>query len=284
VDSGIHQDNSLQAQNPSGQEEPPTGGKSGGWWRPVALLAVVIAVLVLAKVFGIGGRLAALRDWIGALNPLGPLVFVLIYVVAVIAALPGSALTIAAGALFGSVEGIILVSISATIGASLAFLIGRYFAREAVVRWLSKSEKFQRLDQLTEEHGAIIVALTRLVPIFPFNLLNYGFGLTRVPFWTYVSWSWLCMLPGTALYVVGADAFTKGLAQGKVPWGLLAALAGVLVILTLLVRSARKKLQLKEMKTQAGSPPDAGKPYREPEISPLDQYNETLLANVRPPG
>lgn len=88
------------------------------------------------------------------------------------------------------------------------------------------------------------MALTRLVPIFPFNLLNYGFGLTRVPFWTYLLWSWFCMLPGTALYVVGEDAFTKGLAQGKVPWSLMGALAGVAVILTFLVRAARKKLQL----------------------------------------
>lgn len=264
------------------QLEAGSGHKSLGWWRPVALLAVVIAILVLGRVFGIGGRLEALRDWIATLGPWGPLVFVLVYVVATVAALPGSVLTIAAGALFGSVLGIILVSISATLGASLAFLMGRYFAREAVVGWLGQNQKFQRLDQLTEEHGAIIVALTRLVPIFPFNLLNYGFGLTRVPFWTYVFWSWLCMLPGTALYVVGADAFTKGLAQGKVPWSLIAALAAVAGILTLLVRGARQKLQLKEMRVQTGSS-DAGEPYREPEVEPLDQYNQNLLANVHPP-
>ncbi|HEY9074869.1 MAG TPA: VTT domain-containing protein, partial [Desulfobaccales bacterium] len=268
-----------QSQKPAGPTE--AAAKKGGRWRPVLLLVVLVAILILAKVFNVGEKLGALRDWIITLGPLGPLVFVPIYVVAVVAALPGLALTIVAGALFGSVLGIILVSISATIGAGLAFLVGRYFAREAVVRWLSKNEKFQRLDQLTEEHGAIIVALTRLVPIFPFNLLNYGFGLTRVPFWTYVFWSWLCMLPGTVLYVVGADAFTKGLATGKVPWGLIGALAGVVVILTFLVRAARKRLQLKEMKTQAASL-DAGNPYREPEVSPLDQYNEALLANVHP--
>ena len=76
-------------------------------------------------------------------------------------------------------------------------------ARDAVANWLSRSEKFQRLDKLTAEHGAIMVALTRLVPIFPFNLLNYGFGLTRVPFWTYVFWSWLCMLPATVVATCG---------------------------------------------------------------------------------
>ena len=267
MDPSRNKDDSLQSQAPPGQPEPAAGKKRGGWWRPVLLLAVLVAILVLAQVFGVGEKLGALRDWLSTLGPLGPLVFVLIYIVAVVAALPGSAITIAAGALFGSVLGVILVNIGATIGASLAFLIGRYFAREAVVNWLSKSDKFQNLDRLTEEHGAIIVALTRLVPIFPFNLLNYGFGLTRVPFWTYVFWSWLCTLPGTILYVVGADAVTKGLAQGQVPWGLIGALVGVVVILTFLVRSARTKLQLKEMKTLAGSP-DAGNPTGSPRSAP----------------
>jgi uncharacterized membrane protein YdjX (TVP38/TMEM64 family) len=79
---------------------------------------------------------------------------------------------------------------------------------------------------MTERHGAIIVAITRLVPIFPFNLLNYGFGLTRVRFGTYLLWSFLCMLPGIALYVVGADALTRGLAEGGSVGQLLAALLG----------------------------------------------------------
>ena len=110
----------------------------------------------------------------------------------------------------------------------------------------SGNEKFRQLDTLTERHGAIIVAITRLVPIFPFNLLNYGFGLTRVPFGTYLFWSWLCMLPGTVLYVVGADAFTQGLAEGRVPWALLGALVAALVVLVLLVRYARRTLARRE--------------------------------------
>ena len=227
--------------------------------RPVLFLVVIISLLVIAKVFGLGEKLGDLRDWIGTMGSLGPLVFIVIYVVAVVAAIPGSALTVAAGALFGSVFGVIWVSIASTLGASLAFLIARYFARDAIVKWLSKNEKFRRLDQLTEDHGAIIVALTRLVPIFPFNLLNYGFGLTRVRFWTYVSWSWLCMLPGTILYVVGADAVTKGLTRGEVPWVLVGALVGIAVVLFVLVRFARKKLQDKEGTSVAATEPDSEK-------------------------
>ena len=227
--------------------------------KPVLFLLVILSLLVIAKVFGLGEKLGELRDWIGTLGSLGPLVFVAIYIVAVVAAIPGSALTVAAGALFGSVFGVIWVSIASTLGASLAFLIARYFARDAIVKWLSKNEKFRRLDQLTEDHGAIIVALTRLVPIFPFNLLNYGFGLTRVRFSTYVLWSWLCMLPGTVLYVVGADAVTKGLTRGEVPWVLVGALTGTGIVLFVIVRFARKKLQDKEGASGAGTQPDRGK-------------------------
>lgn len=240
-------------------EEPTTARPSApshhvhasGWWRPVGLVGLIVAILLLSKVFGLGERLGAVRDWIGTLGAWGPVVFVLIYVAATVAAVPGSVLTVGAGALFGSILGVVLVSVASTLGASLAFLVARYFARDAAARWFSSNEKFRRLDKLTEEHGAIIVALTRLTPIFPFNLLNYGFGLTRVPFSTYVSWSWLCMLPGTVLYVVGADALTRGLSQGRLPWGLVGAVAVAGVVLALLVRYARRTLQAKETDTVA---------------------------------
>ncbi len=262
-----------------GSEQP----KPRGWWRPVLLLGLVITVMVLAWVFDLGTYLVFTRDWIRGLGPLGPLVFLVLYIIAVVTALPGSVISIAAGALFGAVLGVILVSLGSTIGASLAFLISRYFARESVVNWLGKSEKFQRLDRLTEEQGAIIVALTRLVPIFPFNLLNYGFGLTRVPFWTYAFWSWLCMLPGTVLYVVGADAVTKALAQGKVPWVLVGTFLVALLFLVVFVRFAKRRLGTAETASSAdgSSGSDDSLPPL-PEISPLDEHNRELAANVRP--
>jgi uncharacterized membrane protein YdjX (TVP38/TMEM64 family) len=167
----------------------------------------------------------------------------LIYIVGTVCALPGSALTALAGVIFGSVVGVVCVSIGATIGASLAFLIGRYFARDAVANWLARNAKFQQLDRLTEEHGAIIVAITRLAPIFPFNLLNYGFGLTRVKFWTYVFWTWLCILPGTILYVVGADAIARAVSQGAIPWTLIGVVIVALAFVVLLAALARRKLK-----------------------------------------
>ena len=177
------------------------------------------------------------------------LVYILIYILATVAALPGSALTVIAAALFGSVRAVLIVSIAATAGAALAFLIARYVARPSVSAWLKDNPRFHRLDELSEKHGAIIVALTRLVPLFPFNLLNSGFGLTRVHFWTYVFWSWLCMLPGIVLYVVGTDAAVKGIAEGKTPWLLIAVFLVAACVVLVLVRLAKRHLQDQTPKT-----------------------------------
>jgi len=223
---------------------PPPRKKS--IWRPIALGLIIITFMVLAKVFNLAGSLGELREWILSLGALGPLVYILIYIGAVVLAIPGSIITIMAGVMFGSVLGVATVSVGSTIGASLAFLVSRHIAREAIAQKLAINKKFHHLDQLTKEHGAIIVAITRLVPLFPFNLLNYGFGLTLVPFWTYVFWSWICMLPGTVLYVVGADAVASAVSEGRVPWILIGILVITAGFITFLVRQARKKLKAKE--------------------------------------
>lgn len=235
-----------------GGEVPPRGAR--GWARPLLFATGLAALAIAASVFGLGERLAELRGFIEGLGPFGPVVFALIYAAATVAAVPASLLTLAAGAMFGSVVGIATVAAGATLGAAAAFAIARWLARDAVAGWLAKSQKFAELDAMTERHGAIIVAITRLLPIFPFNLLNYGFGLTRVRFGTYLFWSALCMLPGTVLYVVGADAVTRGLAEGRVPWGLVAVIALAVGALVLLVRRARRTLAAREAAAAAPGP------------------------------
>ena len=121
---------------------------------------MVVLIIVLARVLEADKYLGSLQDWIQGLGSWGPVVFILIYAIAVVAAIPGVALTLIAGALFGSAVGIVVVSLAATLGASLAFLVARYFARDAAARWLSKKKAFRRLDEMTETHGATIVALT----------------------------------------------------------------------------------------------------------------------------
>jgi uncharacterized membrane protein YdjX (TVP38/TMEM64 family) len=217
--------------------------KKSGIWRPLLLIGVVVSAAILLRFLGIAERLGDLKEWIRGAGSLAPLVFVTVYIIAVVAALPGVALTVIGAALFGSLTGVILVSIASTAGAGLAFLIARYIARERMVQRFSGNETFRMLDRMTKEHGAVVVAITRLVLIFPYNLINYGFGLTDVPFRTYLFWSWLCMLPGTVLYVVGVDAVLSGLSLGKIPWPLIAVAAAAGVILIVLVKIAGRRLR-----------------------------------------
>jgi uncharacterized membrane protein YdjX (TVP38/TMEM64 family) len=228
------------------KKQGTTGARGKDIWRLVLFAAVVLSLIVLARVFGLGERLQELRDWIAGMGNLGMVAYVGLYIVAVVAAVPGLPISIAGAAIFGAFKGVILVSIGSTLGASLAFLIARYLARDAVYRRLSENDKFRRLDRLTEQHGAVIVAITRLVPLFPFNLLNYGYGLTRIPFWTYAFWSWLCMLPGTIVYLVGTDALVTAAATGDVPWLIVGVFVVALAGVILAVRIASGKLKDKE--------------------------------------
>jgi len=219
--------------------------KSKYWLKPVVLIVIIVTLFIVVNVYGLGENIEELQHWIESLGFWGPIAFFVIYLGAVIATIPGTIFGVIAGALFGSVIGVIIISISSTIGASLTFLIARYFARDSVARWLSKNKTMKRLDQLTQEQGMVIVGLTRLIPLFPFTLLNYGFGLTKVSFKTYVFWSWLCMLPGTIIVVVGTDVLTQGITQGRVPLELVGVLVINSLILGLIVWYERRQLQEK---------------------------------------
>ncbi len=232
------------------EDKGKAGAKGKDIWKLALFAAVVLSLIVLARLFGLGERLQELREWIAGMGNRGMVVFVALYIVAVVAAVPGLPISIAAAAIFGAPKGVILVSIGSTLGASTAFLISRYLARDAISHWLSGNEKFQRLDRLTEKHGAIIVAITRLVPLFPFNILNYGYGLTKVPFWTFAFWSWLCMLPGTIVYLVGTDALVTAAATGEVPWLIVGVFVVALAGVILAVRIASGKLKEKEKNTE----------------------------------
>ncbi|HEX3129570.1 MAG TPA: TVP38/TMEM64 family protein [Thermoanaerobaculia bacterium] len=182
------------------------------------LVFALIGVAVLALLI-LGGRQAAaflprFADWVRSLGALGPLVFILGYAVATVAFIPGSALTLAAGFLFGVVRGTVFTLIGATLGASAAFLVARYVARGAIERRIAGNPRFTAIDRAVGREGFKIVALLRLSPVVPFNLLNYSLGLTRVRFLPYFAAS-AAMLPGTLLYVYyGAAAESLALALG----------------------------------------------------------------------
>ena len=139
-------------------------------------------------------------QWIDSLGAIGAIAFIVIYIIATIAFFPGSILTLGAGVVFGVVLGSLYVFIGAIIGAIAAFLVGRYLARSWVANKIATNQKFQAIDRAVAKEGLKIVLLTRLSPIFPFNLLNYAFGITGVSIKNYVIGS-LGMIPGTIMYV-----------------------------------------------------------------------------------
>lgn len=146
---------------------------------------------------------AILRDalqWIDSLGTVGAIAFIAIYIIATIAFLPGSILTLGSGVIFGVVWGSLYVFIGATLGATAAFLVGRYLARDWVARKIADNKKFAAIDRAVGTEGLKIVLLTRLSPIFPFNLLNYAFGITGVSLKDYIIGS-VGMIPGTIMYV-----------------------------------------------------------------------------------
>jgi uncharacterized membrane protein YdjX (TVP38/TMEM64 family) len=185
--------------------------------RPRRLRLVVFAAVVLGLFvasFFVPARqwLGAFRDWVAEQGAWGAAVYGLAYVVCTVLFVPGLLLTIGAGALYGPVWGTMLVSIAATAGASAAFLIARYVARDQVRAWLAGNPKFAAVDAAVARRGAWIVFLLRLSPLFPFNLLNYALGLTGVSFPAYVLASWVGMLPGGLAYVLVGYAGRQALA------------------------------------------------------------------------
>ncbi|MBN3895871.1 MAG: TVP38/TMEM64 family protein [Nostoc sp. NOS(2021)] len=139
-------------------------------------------------------------QWIDSLGTLGAIAFIALYIIATVAFFPGSILTLGAGVIFGTVWGSLYVFIGATLGATAAFLVGRYLARGWVASKIADNKKFAAIDQAVGKEGLKIVLLTRLSPIFPFNLLNYAFGITGVSLKDYFIGS-VGMIPGTIMYV-----------------------------------------------------------------------------------
>jgi len=217
------------------------------------LLPAALVLGLAAAFFVFDGRtlLSETLAGLAGLGAWGPVLFVVAYVIATVLFVPGSALTLGAGALFGVGLGSALVSVGATLGATAAFLVGRYFARDWVARKIEGNRTFSAIDRAVATGGWRIVGLTRLSPAFPFTLLNYAFGLTRVSLRDYVLASWIGMMPGTVMYVyIGSLARAVGERQRtSAEWALygvgLVATIGVTVYVTRLARRAlRENLQL----------------------------------------
>jgi uncharacterized membrane protein YdjX (TVP38/TMEM64 family) len=223
--------------------------------RPALL--VVFAVVALTVVAALSGHLPV-RAWLSGTvayirdaGTLGVLLFATVYVVAAVFFLPGAVLTLGAGFAYGPVLGVLIVSPVSVLAASVAFLVGRFVAREWIGRRIAGDPRFAAIDDAIANDGFRIVMLLRLSPLFPFSLLNYALGLTKVSFRDYVVASWIGMLPATVLYVYlgslvtnlgdltgGRTASGSGAAQALYWVGLVATV----LIAVVATRTARRAL------------------------------------------
>lgn len=234
--------------NSTAKDETP----KRNYWK-YAVLAVGLIGLVAALVtLPVRDWLVQGLDWTESLGVWGPVFVVLFYIAACVFFLPGSILTLGAGFIFGVVIGTITVSIGSTLGAAAAFLVGRTIARDWIAAKIADSKKFTAIDDAVGKEGFKMVLLTRLSPIFPFNMLNYAYGLTGVSFWSYLLASWIGMLPGTVMYVylgaglkslaeVAAGQVQGGPAQRIFFWVGMVVTVGVAVFVTRIARKAVKE-------------------------------------------
>ena len=226
--------------------------------RLIVLIVLIGVLLGLGWYFDAQSYLRDILEWIRNRGAAGVAIFIGVYIVATVLFVPGSILTLGAGFVYGVLLGTVWVSIASTIGATAAFIVGRYLARDWVAGKISGNARFASIDDAVGREGWKIVGLTRLSPIFPFNLLNYAYGLTKVSLRDYFLASWIGMLPGTVMYVylgsLAGDLATLGgeRSRSTVDWiiygvGLVATVAVTVVV----TRVARKALG-KRMEDGAG--------------------------------
>ncbi len=219
-----------------------------GHRRKIVLIAVLITAVACAFLFGDPkGWLNSAIVAVEKLGPWGPVVFALTYILAAVLMVPGSALTLSAGTLFGVFYGTIIVSLASTTAAALAFLIARYLARDAIATKTKAIPAFAALDRAFGDDGWKLVGLIRLSPLFPYSLLNYAFGLTSVKFLHYVVASWAAMLPATLLYVyLGslARAGARGGEKSPLEWAIYAlGLLATLAVTVFITKAAKKAMR-----------------------------------------
>ncbi|MEX2216056.1 MAG: TVP38/TMEM64 family protein [Phycisphaeraceae bacterium] len=261
------------------------------WVRLVSILVMVVCAILLIRLLPMDRIIRQLASTIDELGVWGPVAYAVFYIIAALLFVPGSAITLASGLLFGLLGGTAVVSVASTTAAALAFLIARYLARGSVERWAARSPRFTALDKAIGEGGWKVIALLRLSPAVPYSLGNYLFGLTRVRFWPYVLTSWLFMLPGTFMYVYLGYISLAGLSavggetaresRGPAQWallivGLLATIA-VTIYVTRLARRAMRQ-HMKETTDEAATASHDASPSSSPSVRPLSAVIAATIA------
>jgi uncharacterized membrane protein YdjX (TVP38/TMEM64 family) len=227
---------------------------AGGRRRLVGVILVLIALglcAAAASYFPLQAMLARSLAWTATHRQLAGPLFVALYVLATVLLVPGVALTLAGGAIFGTIQGVALVSVASVLGATAAFCLGRTVARRWISARVDAWPRFRALNGALAERGFWIVLLTRLSPAFPYVLLNYAYGITQVSPRQYVLGSWLGMFPATLTYVYAgataadvAQALAGHTSLGAGRWVLLGiGLIATVAATVLVTRIARRHLQ-----------------------------------------
>lgn len=224
-----------------------SGRQTARWALAVGLLA---ALVVVALALPLESTLTALRTWVDARGVLGMVAFASVYVALVLLLVPGAALTLVAGAIYGIGRGVVVVAIATSVADAIGFLLARYVARGAVERLMVLHPRFRAIDQALARGGWHVVALLRLNPAIPYSASNYLFGATGVRFLPYLVASGVFTLPGAFTYVylgyVGAEAL-GGSGRARVEWVLLVvglgATVAAAVYLTMLARRSLAELE-----------------------------------------
>lgn len=212
------------------------------------LLKIIIIVIVVALlVYGFvkSGAIEYLKsrekleELITSLGVWGPIAYIGMYTVVTITCISVLPLTIAGGLIFGPVMGVIYTAIGAGVGLSLAFLIARYIARKPIEEKFGQTEAFKKINEGVKNDGWFILATTRLLPIFPFGIQNYVYGLTPIGFWQYSLLSTLFILPGTSVFVLLAGAVASGDMKTAMKYAIIASL--IFFVLTLITKFIAKK-------------------------------------------
>jgi len=242
----------------------------------LSALLIVACLIVLFRIIPIGVGIDKLQSYLASMGIAGAFIYIGIYIVATVLLIPGSALTLLAGVLYGPVEGTMVVSVGATIGSVVAYLLGRYAFRASVERATKSNPKFAAIDRAIGKNGTKILALLRLSPVVPFSLSNYFFGLTSIRFWPYTLVSWIFTLPGTLLYVylgyTASQAAGSGNSSGLLHWVLvILGLVLIAVVTVYITRVAKKALASQEgvadvSKGATNIAPMAGSSWKRPAI------------------
>jgi uncharacterized membrane protein YdjX (TVP38/TMEM64 family) len=198
-----------------GTRESAATASGRSWPKLAAAAVVVVAGVLVARHYGVFNALSLenidrLDAWFRGFGLWAPVIFVATWVLACIFFMPGLPITIVGALIFGPLQGTVLSAIGATLGATAAFLVGRYAARGLVEGLIAKNARLRMIDDGVKTHGWRMLVITRLVPLVPFNAQNYVYGLTQIPLLTYVLVSFVCMLPACIAYNFAAGAVRAG--------------------------------------------------------------------------